>query len=381
MRRCTTATDRYRHKGEGWTHRRRMGPVHFNTPRRRGLGTLVTATLMIAGGLRAQPRLIGPARAADYPVQERAAETGSRWALLISGISGDSERKEVFYKRIMELRSVLEDSLGYPQDHVVVMFEDPNRDPGRIQFKSTREDLAKASGDIARRTRPSDTLLVFVMGHGTSDKSGYKLNLVGPDPTAEDLASAVYGIPAGSYVVVNTTSASGASVPALSRDKSVVVAATKSGNEKNETRMADFLIEALKDKSADLDKNGRTSVLEAFSYASRKLEESYAKEGALQTEHPVLEDDGDGQAQGNPGPANGEGFLARTTYLDAAPSVSARTAGGEEEKALALEADALERQIEELRYAKGTMPQEEYEKKLEELLLKLAEVHAKLRKK
>jgi hypothetical protein len=219
------------------------------------------------------------------------------------------------------------------------------------------------------------------MGHGTSDKSGYKLNLVGPDPTAEELAAAVYGIPAGSYVVVNTTSASGASVPALSRDKSVVVTATKSGNEKNETRMADFLIEALKDKSADLDKNGRTSVLEAFSYATRKVEESYAKEGALQTEHPVLEDDGDGQAQGNPGPANGEGFLARTTYLDAAPSISARTAGGEEEKALALEASALERQIEELRYAKGAMPQEEYEKKLEELLLKLAEVHAKLRKK
>jgi hypothetical protein len=324
--------------------------------------------------------LPGRAGARFGPDQAENPPAG-RWALLVAGISGDPELRENYLKLIMELRTTLEDSLGFPEDRVFVLFEDPALDAKRIQYKSTRENLDRACRDIANRATEADLFFIFLMGHGSFDNKGYKLNLVGPDPTGDELAAAIYAVPAGRFVVVNTTSCSGGSVPALANDKAILVTATKSGSEKNQTHMAEFFVEALKDRNADLDKNGRISGLEAFNYAAKKVEEYYSKQGLLQTEHPVLEDDGDRQAHSDPGPANGEGFLARITYLDAGPTALGRAAMSPEERALAQEAESLQNQIEKLKYAKSTMPQEEYERRLEELLLKLAEVNAKLRKK
>jgi hypothetical protein len=92
-----------------------------------------------------------------------------------------------------------------------------------------------------------------------------------------------------------------------------------------------------------------------------------------------VEDDGDGQPHDKPEPENGDGLLARVTYLDAGPVRTAR--GSPEEQQLSREVESLERQIEALKYAKSTMPEPEYEKKLEALLLKLAATNAKLRNK
>jgi len=48
--------------------------------------------------------------------------------------------------------------------------------------------------------------------------------------------------------------------------------------------------------------------------------------------------------------------------------------------AFADEAESLQRRIEALKYSKSEMPEAEYEEKLEALLVRLAEVNAKLRK-
>ena len=339
------------------------------------------SSVWLAAGFAALMALGREASASPRTPRQDAGAAGNRWALLVAGISGDPELKEGYFKQIMELRGILEGPYGFPHDHVLVLFEEPERDPARVQFRSTRGDLHKACDQIAARASPADLLFVVLMGHGSFDKGGYKLNLVGPDPSGEEIAAALYSIPAGRHVVVNTTSASGGSMQALAHEKSIVITATKSGNEKNQTHMGEFLIEALRDGNADADKNGRVSVLEAFVYAARKVEDYYSQDGALQTEHAILDDDGDGQGRSDPSPANGEGFLARTTYIDSGALRAGLAALSPEEKTLTAEARVLEKQIEELKYAKAAMAQEEYEKKLEELLLRLAEVNAKLRKK
>jgi hypothetical protein len=228
--------------------------------------------------------------------------------------------------------------------------------------------------------KKEDLVFVFIEGHGAYDGKVYKLNLVGPDPTAEDLAAMLYAIPAERFVVVNATNCSGGSLPALSRRGKIIITATKSGMEGNQTHMGPYFIEAFKNNAADSDKNGRVSILEAFFYASRKVEDYYASEGNLQTEHSVLNDSGDTQAQSKPGPENGEGFLARTTFLDAGEPGGARGNLTAEQRKLALEAQELEKQIEALKYAKGQMPEADYEQKLEDLLLRLARINAKLPK-
>ncbi len=309
-----------------------------------------------------------------------AADRDRRWAILAAGISGDPDLQAEYLKQLKDLRSSLEGQFQFRRDQVFVLFDDPARDPGLIQFQSTRDNLAKVCRDIASRATKEDMVFVFLLGHGSYDGSTYKFNLVGPDPNAEELADILYSIPAQHFVIVNSTTCSGASVAALSGKGRVIITATKSGSEKNQTHFGGFFVEAFKTNNADVDKNGRVTFLEAFNYASKKVEEYYSKEANLQTEHPVLDDNGDRQAHTSPEVDNGDGFLARTTYLDSGPAGPARLFFSPEQRQLALEAESIEKQIEALKYAKPEMPEAEYEKRLEQLLLKLAQINAKLPK-
>jgi hypothetical protein len=223
-----------------------------------------------------------------------------------------------------------------------------------------------------------DLVFVFIEGHGSYDGKVYKLNLVGPDPTALDLATMLYSIPAKHFVVVNATNCSGGSLPELSQKGKIVITSTKSGMEKNQTHMGQYFIEALKNNAADSDKNGRVSMMEAFLYASQKVEDYYTSEGNLRTEHAVLDDNGDALGQSNPSPESGDGLLARTTFLDTEASTPVKGSWTPEQQKLALEAQELMKQIEALKYKKPEMTDSEYEKKLEDLLLKLARINANL---
>ena len=46
--------------------------------------------------------------------------------------------------------------------------------------------------------------------------------------------------------------------------------------------------------STDLDKNGRTSILEVFSAVSMAVKQHYEQRGQLATEHALIDDNGDG---------------------------------------------------------------------------------------
>ncbi len=311
------------------------------------------------------------------PGRAMADGRDGRWAILIAGVSGDPALQTEYLRELRDLRDTLDSGLKFRKDQVFVLFDDVSKDPELIQYQSTRENLARVCRDIARRAVQDDFVFVFILGHGSYDGTSYKLNLVGPDPTAPELAATLYSIPARHFLVVNTTTCSGASLQSLTGPGRVIVTSTHGGNEKNLTHMGGFFVEALRDNHADVDKNGRVSVLEAFNYAKRKVEDYYSSEGNIQTEHALLDDNGDGQGHLIPGPDNGDGLLARSTYLDAGPA--ALSAEGPERQKLALEAQSLEKQVEALKYAKSGMPEAEYEKKLEDLLLRLSQVNAKLR--
>jgi hypothetical protein len=329
--------------------------------------SLVAGCLLFPGGMRAEHQ----GQPANDP----------RWAILVVGISGEPGLQKEYLKELADLRGLLEGPLGFPRDHVIALFDDPKLDPARIQYLSNRENLEKACREIASRASKDDTVFVFLEGHGDSDGKNYKFNLVGPDPTALELAALFYSIPAQRYIIVNATNCSGGSLEALAGKGKVIISATKSGTEKNLTHLGKYFIEALANNNADVDKNGRVSIFEAFSYAARKVEESYTKEGSLQTEHPVLSDNGDAQALSLADAVTRTTLLSRSAYLDRGSPLLLSGDMSAESQALAKEAQSLEKQIEVLKSVKDEMAEADYMKKLEELLLKLAEVQAKLRKK
>jgi hypothetical protein len=231
----------------------------------------------------------------------------------------------------------------------------------KAKVKETLERIAKSS-------TAQDNLVLMLIGHGSFDGTEYKMNVPGPDISGVELATMLDRVPAGRQLVVNMTSASGASVHALQKPNRTVITATKSGTEKNATVFARYWIEALRDAAADTDKNEVITALEAFRYAEQKTKQFYETNKRLATEHPVL-DGGDQNGQLNAG----RFALLRLGSLQEAFKDPGK-------QALLAKREELEGQIDQLKFKKAAMPTDEYKKQLSALLLELARTQAELDK-
>jgi hypothetical protein len=251
-------------------------------------------------------------------------------------------------------------------------------------YTLTLKDTAKASirdtlAKVAASAKPEDAFVVMLIGHGSFDGSDYKLNIPGPDITAAELASLCDKVPSKRQLIVNMTSSSGGSVAWLQKKDRVVIAATKSGTEKNATVFARYWVEALRDAGADTDKNETVSALEAFRYADRKTVQFYETQKRIATEHAVLEDTGDGEAVRAPSTENGQGMLASAFPL-VRMGAAQRAAADPAKRKLLDRKEQLESDVDRLKYEKAAMAADEYKKKLSALLLELAQVQEEIDK-
>jgi hypothetical protein len=223
----------------------------------------------------------------------------------------------------------------------------------------------------------SAELWLVLLGHGTFDREQAKFNLPGDDLSSLQLAEWLQPFQRP-VVVLGGFSASGAFLKPLSAPNRVIVTATRSGAEDNYSRFGGYLSEAIGGTEADLDKDGQTSLLEAWLFASRRVAEFYESEGRLATEHPLLDDNGDGlgtppdwfegvrvvkKAKGAELP---DGTRARQIHL--IPSEAERALPPQ----IRAERDALELELASLREQKSSIPEDEYYQQLEALLLQLA---------
>jgi len=243
--------------------------------------------------------------------------------------------------------------------------------------QATRARLSQVLGEVARDAKPEDDFVLILIGHGSYDGIEYKLNLVGTDISAADLAALCNQVRAKRQLIVNTTSSSGGSLPALQRAGRAVVASTKSGTEKNATVFARYWVEALQDPAADVDKNESVSALEAFQYADRKTAEFYTSQKRLATEHPVFEDTGKGEPVRTSSVDSGEGRLLSSLILVRWGDAQKAALDPAKRELLAKKED-VERQIDILKYQKAAMSENDYQRQLKSLLVELARVQAAL---
>jgi len=134
--------------------------------------------------------------------------------------------------------------------------------------------------------------------------------------------------------------------------------------EKNLTHFGRYFIDALAGNNADVDKNGRVSVFEAFSYAARKVEEYYKKDGSCRRNIRLSTRTGPRTRL----PCRKLGSVmhcCRGRLTGSRISATIQADLSPEAQALAREAQSLEKQIELLKSAKDEMSQADYEKKLE----------------
>ena len=293
--------------------------------------------------------------------------------LIVSGIGGQPQYSDAFHRWGMTLVTAATDRWGLPPSNVVYLAEQPERDPARIGGRSTKENVERALSEMAQRSGPMDRIFIVLIGHGSTRGEESHFNLPGPDIAAAELAKLLQQFPTQTVVLANTSSASGGFVSVLSGPNRVIVTATKTGFERNEAIFGEFFVEAFAADGADVDKNERVSVLEAFDYARLQVARRYEDDNRLLTEHAVLDDNGDGEGSTEPDPNTSDGALARTLFLDRLGAVAAGPDSDDSVLvALYNEKGDLEERIGALRNLKEAMELEVYEAELENLLVQLA---------
>ena len=239
------------------------------------------------------------------------------------------------------------------------------------------EQIRTRFADLAKQAKPADSLVVMLIGHGTYDGHDYKFNIPGADLTATELAGLLDRVPAQRQLVVNMTSSSGGSIDELRRPNRIVIAATKTGSEKNATNFARYFAEALREPAADTDKNESISALEAFRYAQTKTTEFFDTQKRLATEHSVIEDTGKGSGERTVTSENGQGKLA-SSFTVVRLGANAAAARDPNKRPLLDKKEQLEQAIEKLKFEKAAMPAQEYKRQLTQLLLELAKTQEAL---
>jgi hypothetical protein len=294
------------------------------------------------------------------------ASAQSTHLALIVGLAGEPEHAEAFNRWAGTLLDAAE-RLGVKD--VIYLAEKPEVDAKRATGKSTKDEVVKAFDKLAAAGE-DDVVFVVLIGHGTFDGKVAKFNLPGPDLTPADFAPLLKKVKSRHVVFVNTASASGPFMEALAGPGRTIVTATRTGAERFATLFGGYFVDALASDDADVDKNRRISVLEAFLYAKREVATAYEREGIMSTEHALLSDSG-GEGVQDPSPDGKQGKVAAVLSLGSATSADPLPADPKV-RALYLERREIERRIEALKLLKGSMPAERYTSELEKMATELA---------
>ena len=291
----------------------------------------------------------------------------ARYYVTVAGLGGEPEYEQSFTRLAQDVDKTFRASGRNARVYTLT---------GR---GATRAQLREVLNSIAREAKPEDDFVLVLIGHGSFDGIEYKFNLVGPDISASELARLCDLIAARRQLIVNASSASGGSVSVLERPGRAVIAATKSGTEKNATVFARYWVQALHDPEADVDKDDAISALEAFQYAARKTADFYESQNRLATEHAVFEDTGKNEAVRQPSVGRGEGLLL-SNFILLRLGAAQEAANNPAKRALLAKKEELERRIATLKYRKAAMAEEDYKQQLTAALVALARVQGALDK-
>ena len=302
----------------------------------------------------------------------RGGPEAARHALIITGAAASDEIRARFSQWSNALHDVPARDYGYSSDTITLLLDDGSTagtNP-RVDGSSRREDIEAAVNRLQQTLAAGDQLTIVMIGHGSSSDAAAKFNIVGPDITGAEFATLLAAFRQQDLVVINTTSGSFEFSAALAAPGRVILSATRTRAERYDPMFARYLIEALDARTGDRDKNGRVSVLEAWTFASQSVQGWYSEQGRLPTERSVIDDNGDGNFSLEPSASAGDGSLAEIAYFDnhsAGPQKSSPEA-----RALLAEMQELERAIFLLRGQKANYLEEDYWTRMETLLIDLA---------
>ena len=306
-------------------------------------------------------------------------ETGAaaqRHLLIVVGLGGEPLYVEQFGSWASQMQSIAMQVAGIDSERIIRV----HRAGSNSSDAPRREDVLSALAKVRNESTAGDLIVLLLIGHGTARDGVARFNLPGPDLTATDLDSTLEKLAGRNVVVVNATSSSSPFIGALSATDRVVITATASGSEDQFAHFGRYFVGAFATQSADADKDGRISILEAFHQARRDVAGFYEKEGRIMTEHALLDDNGDGVGSEVAELGALDGDLAARLFLQA--GLSEQIADGDKARAvlsLEIQADELVSRIHRLKHRRQQFLEDDYFLELESLLVSLAHNRREIR--
>lgn len=272
------------------------------------------------------------------------------YTFIVAGLGGEPQYEERFRAQADEIAAIAQ-SMAEAPEHVMKL----------TGTEATRAAIRRELKALAGRVKEDDAVTLVLIGHGTYDGEEYRFNVPGRDITGGELRELLGALRAREQLIVNTTSASGATIEQWAGPGRVIITATKSGGERTATRFAQYWAEALKSPAADSNKDEIITASEAYEYARRQVAASFKADVALATEHARIE----GQK------AAGDLAVARL-------SSTALLASDPEVRAMLEERAALEKQIEQIKARRDALGEEAYYDELEAVLVKFARLQREI---
>jgi hypothetical protein len=305
---------------------------------------------------------------------QAVAQAPQQYALLIGGLGGSEEHASRFQSYLFETHRALVQG-GIPAGNVIVLAGTEGAD--FANGLSGAENIQAQFQALAARVRPSDTVLIILYGHGNYDGEHAFLNIPRRDLSDNDFAALVASLPSERVVFINTSSSSAPFAEKLSGPGRIVITATRTGTQRNDTVFPQYLVEALAE-GGDLDKDGNLSVGELFTYAAENTARHFEENGNIPTENAMLEDTGDAQAvRLEEMETSGEGNLAAVTFIrrqDATLAQVNAPPGSPLAQAIG-QRQQLEQSIAEMKAQKAGMSEDAYYGQLETLFVRLARLN------
>jgi hypothetical protein len=298
--------------------------------------------------------------------------------IIIAGKGGQPAFTEKYAQFARQFHDILVGKHGFSPSQISVFAANDMKLP--MTSAPCLADNVRATFDrLVGTLQKNDMIAVILFGHGTFDGDWAKFNLEGTDLRDLDFAQLLDRLPAQRQIFVNTSAASGPFIEKISRQGRVIITATRSGEEKYATVFPEYFIEAfLKPEEADLDKNSRVSLLEAFDYSRDRAVRFYESANRLRPEHPLLDDNGDGDGSETPAAYSGDGQIAARTFFIASVTTAPQPTL-DPNNPLEKEKARLLVEIENLKARKNSLPETEYNRKIEELFIRLAKLNRQIK--
>lgn len=276
--------------------------------------------------------------------------SAATYTFVVAGLGGEPEYEQRFRTQADEIAAIATELAEAPEHVIKLSGADATRD-------AIRKELAA----LAKRAGETDAVTIVLIGHGSFDGEEYRFNIPGPDITGSELQRLLGQLRAREQLIVNTTSASGATVDKWAHPGRVVITATKSGGERTATRFAQHWAEALKSGQADANKDEVVTASEAFEYASRQVAAAFKADVSLATEHARL-----------------EGNELAQQFAVARLGSSAIISTDPEVRALLAQRASLEKDLAQIKAQRESLGEDDYYDALEGVLVKFARLQREI---